>query len=307
MNHSTLVPCILVLSSLAYGCDGTDGTDGMDGTNGRDGTEGLNAAFRSTAEPAGANCADVGTKLEFGLDDNRNGTLDDAEVDGTSFVCGAADGSAGLSSQIAIGDIAVGTNECPNGGVQIEYGLDDDDDGTLDAAEIDNSQLLCVPTRRRLVFTTAAAFDGDLGGLSGAILKCQDAANAVPTLAGRTFVPWLSTTNNSPAADFARDGEFVQVNGAVVANSWADLTDGTTNVPLNVTETGGRPSARYAFTGTATDGTLTASSNCADWTSNGGLEFRFGHVDVAAAALWTLDPGNGNNCIQQYHLYCFER
>lgn len=301
MKAAQRVSCLLMLTMMASGCEGPAGADGTDGD------DGLNSAIRSVAEPAGANCAEGGTRIDFGLDDDGSGTLDDTEVDGSSYVCDATDGPAGLNSLIAITDIAAGTDECPNSGIRIDYGLDDNDDGTLDAGEVDRSQLLCVPVRRRIVFTTAAVSDGNLGGIAGATQRCQDAADAVPSLAGRTFLPWLSTTSSSPATTFARDGSFVQVTGAVVADSWADLTDGTTDVALDVSETGTTVSGMYAFTGTATDGTPSASSNCADWTSNGSLEFRFGHVDVAEAAIWTLDGGIGNGCSQQMHLYCFER
>jgi hypothetical protein len=44
------------------GAAGTNGTNGTNGTDGKDGTNGKSVVL--TAEPAGANCADAGTKVE---------------------------------------------------------------------------------------------------------------------------------------------------------------------------------------------------------------------------------------------------
>jgi hypothetical protein len=57
------------------------------------GTDGLNALILLTAEPAGANCgAAGGSKVETGLDANRNGTLEAGEVNAaqTRYVCNGA-------------------------------------------------------------------------------------------------------------------------------------------------------------------------------------------------------------------------
>ncbi|HLM60358.1 MAG TPA: hypothetical protein VK308_06125 [Pyrinomonadaceae bacterium] len=56
------------------------------------GTDGLNALIKMTAEPAGANCGAGGTKVETGLDANRNGALDAGEINAsqTRYVCNGA-------------------------------------------------------------------------------------------------------------------------------------------------------------------------------------------------------------------------
>ena len=52
-------------------------------------TNGLNALIKTTDEPAGVNCTSGGTKLEVGLDADKNGVLDDSEVNATQtkYVC----------------------------------------------------------------------------------------------------------------------------------------------------------------------------------------------------------------------------
>lgn len=40
-----------------------------------------------TPEPAGSRCPRGGSRVDAGVDDNRNGTLETGEVDTTNFVC----------------------------------------------------------------------------------------------------------------------------------------------------------------------------------------------------------------------------
>ena len=72
------------------------GTPGPQGEQGVTGTNGLNALIKTTVEPAGANCTSGGTKLEVGLDADKNGLLDDNEVNAsqTKYVCNGCHGAA---------------------------------------------------------------------------------------------------------------------------------------------------------------------------------------------------------------------
>jgi hypothetical protein len=76
---------------------GVAGPQGVAGTNGINGTNGLNALVKTTLEPAGANCATGGTKVETGLDANNNGVLDLAEINAaqTTYVCNGLQGTQG--------------------------------------------------------------------------------------------------------------------------------------------------------------------------------------------------------------------
>ncbi|MGB1419498.1 MAG: DUF7151 family protein, partial [Poseidonia sp.] len=93
------------------GADGTNGTDGQDGADGADGAQGPQG-------PAGTNGAD-----------GQDG------VDGTN-------GADGLNALVSTTSEAAGTN-CANGGIRIDVGVDDDDDGVLDSSEIDQTQYVC--------------------------------------------------------------------------------------------------------------------------------------------------------------------
>jgi hypothetical protein len=81
------------------GEQGPAGAVGAQGSPGVAGTNGLNALIKTTAEPAGANCTNGGTKIETGLDANGNGVLEIGEVDAsqTQYVCnGGGSGVNGI-------------------------------------------------------------------------------------------------------------------------------------------------------------------------------------------------------------------
>lgn len=63
---------------------------------GSDGNKGRDALVKVSDEPKGANCTkSTGIKIEVGIDDNGNGTLDESEVTSTQYVCNGKDGSQG--------------------------------------------------------------------------------------------------------------------------------------------------------------------------------------------------------------------
>jgi hypothetical protein len=80
------------------GAPGATGPQGIQGVAGTNGTNGLNALVKTTAEPAGANCATGGTKVETGLDANNNGLLDLGEINAaqTTYVCNGIQGAQGI-------------------------------------------------------------------------------------------------------------------------------------------------------------------------------------------------------------------
>ncbi len=130
MNLRTLPKAVAISAlaclALAAGCSGKDASNG---------TNGVNSLVNVSVEPAGPNCATGGQKIESGLDDNRDGALQPAEVDKTSYAC---NGTNGLESLIRITEELPGVN-CPVGGSKIETGVDDNADGTLQPAEVDQT------------------------------------------------------------------------------------------------------------------------------------------------------------------------
>ena len=76
---------ILLFSLMAFmGCE--DAVEGEDG---------LPILVSVVDEPAGSNCANSGSKVSFGYDNNANGTLDATEVTNATFICDGTDGQDG--------------------------------------------------------------------------------------------------------------------------------------------------------------------------------------------------------------------
>ena len=159
----------------ANGVDGQDGQDGMNGTNGvdgQDGLDGLNGADGISTLINAVNstsCVNGGTTFEIGSDDNADGVLSVTEVkvtvdicngtegpagaDGTDGVDGingtdgqdganGLDGADGLNALVSTTTETAGSN-CANGGIRIDVGVDDNDNGVLDSSEIDQTTYIC--------------------------------------------------------------------------------------------------------------------------------------------------------------------
>ena len=122
---------------------------------------GEGALVNVTEVPAGEECAAGGLRVDTGLDDDGDGRLDVGEVDGTEFVCNAVSASTLVrASRAAWGGV------CPRGGVIVETGMDEDGDGELDDAEVDEEQYICnlyfVQISGGFNHTCALASDGRL-------------------------------------------------------------------------------------------------------------------------------------------------
>ncbi len=112
------------ITSTAYVCAGAPGQTSLVATS---------------TIPPGAVCATGGVQIAVGLDTNGNNTLDANEITSTQNVC---NGTNGLESLITVTAEGAGAN-CAAGGERIDVGIDDNGNGTLDAAEIDNTAYVC--------------------------------------------------------------------------------------------------------------------------------------------------------------------
>ena len=109
------------------------------------GTDGKNALSRTSTEEAGSNCQNGGIKIEVGLDEDKDGLLDDDEVDEnqTKYACNGGKGAAGHDALTKVSDEPKGDNCKNNSGVKIETGVDSNDNGVLDADEVTDTQYVC--------------------------------------------------------------------------------------------------------------------------------------------------------------------
>ena len=100
-------------------------------------------------------CSAGGADILIGNDENNNGILEEIEVTSTTRLChgdnglpGASgnngmSGTSGSNSMIATTVVENGHAFCPFGGLLIATGLDTNDNGVLDSAEVINSEYVC--------------------------------------------------------------------------------------------------------------------------------------------------------------------
>lgn len=162
-----------------------------------------------------------------------------------------------------------------------------------------------------IAFVTSATGTGDLSswpeaagfsGLAAGDAICRTLASAARLPTPPSFVAWLSTSSID-----ARDRLLVpavpirRLDGYRLANSKADLLDGTNANSLHVDEQGRYVTAPLrVHTGTLADGTGGAGS-CSDWDSTAG-EVSTGVLAAQRSDRWTDDETL--SCGGESRLYC---
>src|SRR4029453_1999700 len=92
--------------------------------------------------------------------------------------------------------------------------------------------------------------------------------------------------------------------GAKVADDWADLTDGSLDAPINVTEIGTTVAADQVWTGTDEFG-FDDVPTCQDWTSQTAISFGTCGSTSGTTATWTT--GCESPCNTSKRLYCLQQ
>jgi len=96
---------------------------------------GKNALVRTSAEPVGANCPFGGTKIETGVDEDNDDTLDPGEVDAaaTSYVCNVGpSGTISPSTGIRVAVKPGGVSTSSTGAITVRFTMKDDRGFPLD-------------------------------------------------------------------------------------------------------------------------------------------------------------------------------
>ncbi len=134
-----------------------------------------------------------------------------------------------------------------------------------------------------------------------------------------TYLAWLSdsvTSANDRFAGTDKSLPYFNVNGVKVADDYADLTDGTIDVPMDINEKGLPPGggAFHPWTGTNADGTQDESGlYCNDWTTSSvDFQGRAGRW-INTDARWSDQNSphcngkrTGSSRIDPTTLYCFQ-
>jgi hypothetical protein len=91
-------------------------------------------------EPAGANCVDGGSKLNFGADQDADGQLATSEVSASAYVC---NGAASRGATVTSTALQPGDSDCPQGGYVLHMGVDRNANGAIDADEGGTTRKIC--------------------------------------------------------------------------------------------------------------------------------------------------------------------
>lgn len=146
--------------------------------------------LRLVTEPAGPNCSEGGTAVQSGRDQNRNGRLDDGEVEHTDYVCDAQLVTR-MSTEPA------GTN-CVAGGIAFQIGRDRDNDGALADGEVEWTEYECSDVLTRDVTIRSAADAATL-----AFIRVIDGDVLVRNFTGEHLsLPLLQHVNGSMTLEF---------------------------------------------------------------------------------------------------------
>jgi hypothetical protein len=121
--------------ALVSGCGGKGGTSGEDGV-----PSSIVTSVKSAEPPA--ECPDGGITVYSGVDSNRNGRLDDSEIQSAQAVCNGEDGQDGATALVDIVPEPAGAN-CDQGGSRINVGLDLNANGVLDDGETTSHDYIC--------------------------------------------------------------------------------------------------------------------------------------------------------------------
>ncbi len=163
-----------------------------------------------------------------------------------------------------------------------------------------------------VVFVTSKSGNGNLStwpeangqsGVAAGDQICRTLATSAGLPAPESFVAWLSTSSVGAADRVTANGPFRRVDAYAIANSKADLVDGTIQNSLHVHEDGSYliDPPFGATTGTLSDGT--AGQTCADWTSAASASARtVGFPAGARLPDWTEWSTFGCNTASR--LYC---
>ena len=193
----------------------------------------------------------------------------------------------------------------------------------------------------KTVFVSSQLFDGNFGagqrvlGHLAADQQCQALARAADR--SGDYKAWISgrvDTGAGPLPHGVADrftqssGPYRLVDGTQIADNWADLTDGSLDHPIDLTElntpvgaeirvwtnttTNGRAwdNGRQCAAGISSDtpGLWTWTCGAPSWTA-GDCRFQSGKYGQAnsTSGSWTGTDISNTGCDQSFHLYCFEQ
>lgn len=162
------------------------------------------------------------------------------------------------------------------------------------------------------VFLTSVTGTGNLGswpdansqnGMAAGDEICRSRATAAGLANAQRYKAWLSDGAVDAISRFVSDGPWVRLDGVLVAENRADLSDGELNTAINLTETGVYMGGFvYVWTGTNHIGEK-AEDHCNNWMdASEGFSAAGGRAFDAQGWTYASQP----LCAWEQYLYCFE-
>ena len=154
-------------------------------------------------------------------------------------------------------------------------------------------------------FVTSSTSNGNLGGSSGADIRCQTAAQAGGLANPSSYVAILSTGTQSAREKIRVNGPVYDVAGNLVAEGLWDFWNANLSTALQRDETGALvASTQSSFTDSSAAG-VSAGNHCNDWTSDQAAD---------SATIGDITQTNGtwisngtDTCDQMHRLYCISQ
>ncbi|MGA0612082.1 WD40 repeat domain-containing protein [Caldimonas sp. KR1-144] len=195
-------------------------------------TGGFDALMAVSAEAPGGHCPAGGSRIDAGLDLDRDGSLSSNEVGSTQYVCNGLAGSAGgagLNALARLRDEPAGAH-CAAGGKAIDVGQDRNADGVLNADEADSTGYLCNASAG----TDGANGSPGAGGANGAnglntlLASLDEPPGAHCPYGGRRIDTGVDLDSDGALGATEVDATSYLCNGAPGASfGWITLTDAT--------------------------------------------------------------------------------
>jgi len=167
----------------------------------------------------------------------------------------------------------------------------------------------CLTNHANLMFTTSATYNGNLGGLSGADVKCQAAALAAG-LKGN-YRAYLGATGTNAPSRLAGASGWTRVDGRPLINQIGEFGTVTLPYPPSLDEKGNDlTSSGQVRVWTATNANTTyygqncnAAGSAPDWTDTLSSHTTTGLLSATDSNV--LVGGGVYPCSTAIHLYCF--
>jgi len=171
---------------------------------------------------------------------------------------------------------------------------------------------------KKIIFLSSQQFTTNLGGLAGADLKCQNAAESAGL--NGIYKAWLSDSNISAKDRLTHSpAPYIRTDGVIVANNWFDLTDGWLKDPILCDEykqcnfideitTVIEVFTSTEITGGTRGASYTSANYCLDWTSDSNIPNYGPGNALSIDKYWTKAVSSGS--CKNYpvgRLYCVQQ